>query len=148
MAAPGPRQAAAEALPVITFSDASSYFLNGLKIHAFHVAHAHTDGDVMIQFEGANVIHAGDILFNGLYPFIDLDSGGSVDGYIAALEQLLSLCDDNTRIIAGHGPLADKTAVKRCLAMLVDARSRVKQLVDDGTTVVVRRDAGEAGSTP
>ena len=129
MAAPGPRQSAPEALPVITFSDTTTYHLNGLTIHAFHVGHAHTDGDVIIHFKEANIIHAGDILFNGLYPYIDLDSGGSVDGYIAAMMQLYDLADGETKIIAGHGPLATRAHVKRAHDMLVDARNRIAALV-------------------
>ena len=112
MAAPGPKQSAAEALPVITFSDTTTYYLNGLKIHAFHVEHAHTDGDAMVHFPEVNIIHAGDILFNGLYPYIDLDSGGSVDGFIEAMERLIALADEETQIIAGDGPFGDRGAVE------------------------------------
>ena len=135
MAAPGEKQSPAEALPVITFSDSTTYYLNGQKIHAFHVAHAHTDGDSIIHFTDANIIHAGDILFNGLYPFIDLDSGGSVDGYIAAMERLAALADADTQIIAGHGPLASKADVERSIAMVRDGRARVEALVKGGMTL-------------
>ena len=135
MAAPGPKQEAKEALPVITFSDTTTYYLNGLKIHAFHVAHAHTDGDAIIHFPEANIIHAGDILFNGLYPYIDLDSGGSVDGYIAAMERLAGLADDETQIIAGHGPLGTKSDVEKSLAMLKEAKSRIVQMISAGKSL-------------
>jgi glyoxylase-like metal-dependent hydrolase (beta-lactamase superfamily II) len=132
MAARGPKQAPAEALPVMTYSDATTFHLNGLRIHAFHVANAHTDGDTIVHFPDVNVIHAGDILFNGLYPFIDLGSGGSLDGYLAAMEMLVSMADDQTQIIAGHGPLGDKAAVERSIAMLKDAKGRVAKLVAEG----------------
>jgi glyoxylase-like metal-dependent hydrolase (beta-lactamase superfamily II) len=132
MAAPGPKQADLEALPVVTFSDTTTYHLNGLKIHAFHVEHAHTDGDAIIHFPEVNLIHAGDILFNGLYPFIDLDSGGSIDGYIAALERLAAIADEDTVIIAGHGPVGDRAAVEKSLAMLKDGKARVAELVAKG----------------
>ena len=132
MAAPGPKQYEEAALPVITFSDTNTYYLNGLKIHAFHVEHAHTDGDAIVQFADLNIVHAGDILFNGLYPYIDLDSGGSVDGYIAAMERLASICDNETKIIAGHGPLASKEDVLASIAMVKDAKKRVAALVRKG----------------
>lgn len=135
MAAPGPKQYPEEALPVITFSDTTTWYLNGLKIHAFHVEHAHTDGDAIIHIPEANIIHAGDILFNGLYPYIDLDSGGSVDGYIAAMEQLAELANEETQIIAGHGPLGNKADVKRSIALVKDAKSRVAALVKAGKSL-------------
>ena len=135
MAAPGPKQSAAEALPVITFSDTTTYYLNGLKIHAFHVEHAHTDGDAIVHFPEVNIIHAGDILFNGLYPYIDLDSGGSVDGFIEAMERLIALADEETQIIAGHGPVGDRGAVERSLAMVKATKALVSELVDQGMSL-------------
>ena len=91
------------ALPVITFNDTTTFHLNGSTIHAFHVEFAHTDGDSVIHFREANVIHTGDVYFNGIYPFIDVDSGGSINGMIAAVNRILALCDDQTKIIPGHG---------------------------------------------
>lgn len=135
MAAPGPKQAKDAALPILTFSDTTTYHLNGLKIHAFHVPKAHTDGDAIIHFPEVNIIHAGDILFNGLYPFIDLDSGGSVEGFLAAMERLVSLSDDTTQIIAGHGPLGSKADVEKSMAMIRDSRERVAQLVEAGKSL-------------
>ncbi|MEX0330266.1 MAG: MBL fold metallo-hydrolase [Puniceicoccaceae bacterium] len=135
MAAPGPKQYPEEALPAITFSDTTTWYINGLKIHAFHVEHAHTDGDAIIHIPEANIIHAGDILFNGLYPYIDLDSGGSVDGYIAAMEQLAELANEDTQIIAGHGPLGNKADVKRSIEMVKDAKTRVAALAEAGKTL-------------
>ena len=135
MAAPGQRQSPQQALPVITFSDTHTHYLNGLQIQATHVASAHTDGDVLVNFVGTNVIHAGDILFNGIYPFIDLDSGGSVDGYIAAMEKLASLADTDTKIIAGHGPLATKQDVEKSIAVVKEAKSRIARLVAEKKTL-------------
>ncbi len=135
MASPGPQQSEEAALPVITFSDTNTYYLNGHKIHAFHVEHAHTDGDAIVHFVDLNIIHAGDILFNGIYPYIDLNSGGSVDGYIAAMERLAAIADDNTQIIAGHGPLASKADVLRSISMVRDAQKRVASLVKAGKTL-------------
>jgi len=124
--------AAKDKLPEITFSDAVTFHLNGHTAHVFHVPNAHTDGDAVIHFPEVNIIAAGDILFNGLFPYIDLDGGGSVSGSIAALEQLLSMSDANTKIISGHGPLASKSDMQAAHDMLVDALARVKKLVDAG----------------
>lgn len=121
-------------LPIITFSDSVTFHVNGQEVYVFHVHHAHTDGDGVIHFRDRNVIHAGDILFNNLFPFIDLDNGGSVEGFIAAQEKLIAMADAETVLIAGHGELASKADVERNLAVLVDGRKRVKALVDKGMT--------------
>lgn len=123
-----------DALPVVTFSDSVTFHLNGRGAFVFHVEKAHTDGDAVIHFRDDNVIHAGDVMFNGLFPFIDLDSGGSVDGFIAAQERILALADDETRIIPGHGPLARKKDLAAAIDMLKDARARVRALVEAGKT--------------
>lgn len=117
------------ALPVITFTEEMSFYLNDQPARLIHTPHAHTDGDSIIVFTGANVIHAGDTFFHGLFPFIDLDSGGSVDGFIAAQERLLALADSKTKIIPGHGPLATKTDLAKDLAMLKDAKTLVAAMV-------------------
>ena len=120
------------ALPVVTFNDEITFHLNGETIHAFHVPNAHTDGDAIIHFVDANVIHAGDVLFNRLFPFIDTDSGGSIDGMIAAVERILALCDADTRVIAGHGDIAGIDDMKDYLAMLTDLRAKIERRVDEG----------------
>lgn len=120
------------AMPEITFSDAVTFHLNGHEAFVFHLEHAHTDGDAAIHFREADVIHTGDIFFNGLFPFIDLGSGGSIDGYIAAQEEILAQAGADTRLIPGHGPLAGKAELEAAHAMLVDARRRVMQLIDEG----------------
>jgi glyoxylase-like metal-dependent hydrolase (beta-lactamase superfamily II) len=119
-------------LPEITFSQSMTFHLNGHEAFVFHVARAHTDGDAVIYFRAADVFHAGDILFNGLFPYIDLGSGGSVAGYIDAQDDILSLAGPDSRIVPGHGPLADKSDLQAARDMLVDARKRVKALVDAG----------------
>lgn len=103
--------AAKEGLPVVTFSEDISFHINGETVRAVHLPHAHTDGDSIIIFENANVIHAGDILFNGFYPFIDVPHGGSIKGMIKAADAILALADDETKIIPGHGQLADRKAL-------------------------------------
>jgi glyoxylase-like metal-dependent hydrolase (beta-lactamase superfamily II) len=125
----------AAALPVITFNDTVTFHLNGQEIRAAHHKNAHTDGDSVLHFVGANVIHTGDIWFNGLYPFIDGGSGGSVDGVIRAGEAVLAVADANTKIIPGHGPLGDEKALESYLKMLKDAKSRVQRLIDEGKTL-------------
>ena len=124
--------AAKDALPEVTFSDAVTFHLNGHTAYVFHVEQAHTDGDAVIHFPEVNIIASGDILFNGLFPFIDLDTGGSVPGYIAAQEIILSMADDKTKIISGHGPQGSKADLQTAHDILVDALSRVKKLIDAG----------------
>jgi glyoxylase-like metal-dependent hydrolase (beta-lactamase superfamily II) len=123
------------ALPVVTFADSVTFHLNGDEIQAFHVAPAHTDGDSVVQFRKANVLHGGDTFFNGMYPFIDLSSGGSVAGMIAAADRMLALANDATKIIPGHGPLATKADLKAYRDMLSTARDRVAALVKAGKTL-------------
>ena len=120
------------ALPVLTFSDAVTFHVNDREAFVFHIDDAHTDGDAAIEFRGDNVIFAGDVMFNGLFPYIDLDNGGSVDGYIAGQKQLLAMADDDTTFVPGHGPLANKADLERNLAVLIDSQKRVKALVDKG----------------
>jgi len=122
------------ALPLVTFADGITVHLNGLTARATHVANAHTDGDTFVRFDEANVIHAGDVFFNGIYPFIDVFSGGSIDGMIAACDAILALADDETKIIPGHGALARKADLVAYRAMLADARARIAALVAAGKT--------------
>ncbi|MDZ7628114.1 MAG: MBL fold metallo-hydrolase [Parvularculaceae bacterium] len=126
--------AAEGALPVVTFNDEVSFYWNGRDIRVIHLADAHTDGDAIIHFRDANVIHTGDIYFNGGYPYIDLPSGGDFDGLIAAQEKILSLCDDKTKIIPGHGPLSSKAVMAPYVAMLKDVRARLAALIAKGLT--------------
>lgn len=126
---------AANGLPVITFSRDITLHLNGDSISVFHVGAAHTDGDAIVHFTKANVIHAGDILFMQTYPFIDLDNGGSVAGVIKATEQLLAIADDRTRIIPGHGNMTDRGGLERYYTMLTMTSERVSEMVAEGKTL-------------
>lgn len=121
-----------EALPVITFSETLSFYWNGQDIHVSHPEQAHTDGDAIVYFKTANVVHMGDVFFNGGYPFIDLESGGDLDGYIDAHEKTLEKLDDAVKIIPGHGPLASKMDLEATVAMLKTVRERVQVQIDDG----------------
>ena len=120
------------ALPVVTFTKDITFHLNGDEIFAFHVPKAHTDGDAIVHFKSSNVVHMGDIFFNGLYPFIDTSSGGTPDGVIAAADRVLALADEKTRIIPGHGPVSSKADLKAYRDMLGTVNDRVKAMMKDG----------------
>jgi glyoxylase-like metal-dependent hydrolase (beta-lactamase superfamily II) len=123
------------ALPVVTFTDAVTFYCNGDSISAFHVPPAHTDGDVIVWFRHANVVHMGDTFFNGRYPLVDLASGGAVGGLIGAADRVLAIADANTKIIPGHGPLGDRVALQAYRTMLVTVRDRIQQAVAAGRTL-------------
>lgn len=120
------------ALPVITFSHSMNFHLNGNDAHIFHVANAHTDGDAVIHFKNLNVIHTGDTMFNKIFPYIDLNSGGSIDGYIAAQKKILSISNDKTKIIPGHGNLATQKDLEASIAMLEGSKKIISQLIKQG----------------
>lgn len=121
-----------KALPVITFTDTVSFRINGEEIHAFHLPNAHTDGDGVVHFRKANVVHTGDIVFFPGYPFIDLSAGGSIDGMIAAVKKIAKICDDQTKIIPGHGPLMDKADLESYGAMLAEFRGIIAKEMAGG----------------
>jgi glyoxylase-like metal-dependent hydrolase (beta-lactamase superfamily II) len=120
------------ALPVITFVAATTFHLNGDEIRAIHMPNAHTDGDVIVHFLRSDVVHMGDIYFNGMYPFIDAASGGSVEGVIAATDKVLAIASDTTRIIPGHGPVSNKAELKAYRDMLAAVSARVRDMVRQG----------------
>ena len=122
-------------LPVVTFADAVTFHVNGHQTIVFHVESAHTDGDSVVHFPDVNVIDAGDLFFNYMFPFIDIDSGGSVAGYKAGQQQIIDMAGDDTAIIPGHGPLASKADLQIALDMLIDAEAHVKMLVDAGMSL-------------
>ncbi len=122
----------AGALPIVTFSDEMTFNWNGDAIRAIHVAPAHTDGDSILHFAGANVIHMGDTFFNGFYPFIDVGSGGDINGIIGAGYRALSIANDDTAIIPGHGPVSDAAGLAAWLDMLKITRVSMQSLIDRG----------------
>lgn len=124
----------AGALPVITFTEGVTLHLNGDTIEVVHVANAHTDGDALVRFRKANVLHMGDTMFNGGYPFIDLSSGGSIDGLLAAHARALTLADGQTIIIPGHGAQTDRAGLASYRDMLQQARDRIAALKAQGKT--------------
>lgn len=119
-------------LPILTFTTETTFHLAGEEISIFHMPNAHTDGDSAVMFKNANILHAADLFFNTLYPFIDTDSGGSIDGVIKAADRMLAMVNDQTKIIPGHGPLSDAKGLKRYRDMLSTIRGRVAKLIDEG----------------
>ncbi|HEY8520175.1 MAG TPA: MBL fold metallo-hydrolase [Gammaproteobacteria bacterium] len=125
----------AVALPVVVYPERTTLHWNGHTINIFHVPNAHTDGDSIVHFTDLNVFHMGDTFVNGGYPFVDVSSAGSVDGIIAAAEAVLARSDAGTRIIPGHGPLADREDLERFLEVVKAARDRIQSLIDQGRSV-------------
>ena len=127
---PSPRAA----LPVVTFDEHLTLHWNDQDIDLRHAPAAHTDGDAIVHFRTADVLHMGDTFFNGFYPFIDVDSGGSIRGMIAAAEQGLALAGADTKIIPGHGPLANRADLVAYRDMLVAAEAAIGALRAAGKT--------------
>ncbi len=123
------------AWPVLTFSEKMSLFANGEDIMAVHVHNAHTDGDALIYFPNSNVIHMGDTYFNGRFPFIDLGSGGSVDGIVSAVNKALFLIDEDTKVIPGHGSLSNKKELTAYRDTIIKVSTKVKEAVAAGKTI-------------
>ena len=114
-----------EALPVLTYDNGVTFHINAETIDIVHFGPGHTDGDSVVFFKEANVVHTGDQMFSGRFPFIDLDSGGNVDGYISTIETILTRIDKQTKVIPGHGPLSTKDNVVEFLEMLKYSRDMV-----------------------
>ena len=123
------------ALPIVTFSDEVEFHLNGEDILAMHVNRAHTDGDAVVFFRNANVLHGGDVYWGNMYPFIDLSSGGSIDGIIDASYKLLALVDDETRIIPGHGPVGGRADLQAFHDMLKGLRAAVQDAMKNDASL-------------
>jgi glyoxylase-like metal-dependent hydrolase (beta-lactamase superfamily II) len=123
------------ALPIVTYSENMHVYINGETIRIIHVPSAHTDGDSFVVFEDANIVHAGDMFFNGFFPFIDGANGGSVRGVIAAADAMLALTDGDSQIIPGHGPLASREDLQGYRDMLATAYERLLKLKNQGVSV-------------
>ena len=127
--------APAEALPIITFKREMSFYLDQEILNVFHVKNAHTDGDIIIHFPKSNVFHMGDTFFNGFYPYIDADKGGSIKGMIKAGERVLKMSNKKTVIIPGHGPIASKADLKNYVKMLKGVRKIMKRYIKKGLSL-------------
>jgi glyoxylase-like metal-dependent hydrolase (beta-lactamase superfamily II) len=123
------------ALPIVTFNDTLTLHLNGEDIRAVHFPGAHTDGDSVIWFTQSNVVHMGDNFFNGLWPVIDIDNGGSVRGMIRTIEKVASMIPADTKVIPGHGPLGDRESLRKFGEVLKGAADAVQAGITAGKTV-------------
>lgn len=121
--------------PTLTFSDTATLHFNGQMVKALHVPNAHTDGDSIVHFSPANIIHMGDNYFNGLFPYVDVDGGGTLQGMIAAQEKAIAMADAQTQIIPGHGPMATKGDLEKSADILKDILSRVKAAKESGKSI-------------
>ena len=132
----------AAAWPVLTLGDSGQILLNGKHaVLQYMPPPAHTDGDVFVVFPEINVMHTGDLFFNGIFPYIDYSAGGSLEGMIAAQKKLLLLIDDNTKIIPGHGPPATKKDLEKSIRMLETVRDRIRPLINAGKSLEEVRQA-------
>jgi cyclase len=122
----------AAGLPVVTYADSASVHFNGEEIKAIHFPHGHTDGDSVIFFTKSNVVHMGDDFFNGFFPFVDLDSGGSVQGMTEGVAKVLAQIPANAKVIPGHGPLSGVEGLRKFHRMLVETAAVVQKQVKAG----------------
>lgn len=123
------------ALPTVTFADTLTLSAGGHTLALTHMPPAHTDGDVVVYLREANILHAGDIAFIGMYPVIDQSSNGSIDGTIAALETIHGMINDQTVVIPGHGPITDRAGLKKFRDLLVDSRERIAKAAEGGKSL-------------
>ena len=124
-----------EALPVITFSENMQFYMDEEPVLVTHIHNAHTDGDVLVYFVNSNVLHVGDAYFQGKFPYIDIDSGGSIDGYIKGIKTIMRITDANTKIIPGHGNVTTKEELKEYLQMLEDLKTQVFTEIEKGASL-------------
>ena len=129
------------AWPVITFNDEMTLYLNGQTVRLIHAPTAHTDGDTFIYFEEADVLHTGDLMFSGMFPFVDVTSGGTFAGFTAASQAMADLITDETRIIPGHGPLSTKSDIAEIVDMLEGTTAAVQAEIDAGKDIEAILDA-------
>jgi glyoxylase-like metal-dependent hydrolase (beta-lactamase superfamily II) len=125
----------AQYFPIIDVTENTSIKMNGQSIELYHTPNAHTNSDLFVLFKEANVIHAGDLVSTGQFPFIDIDNGGSISGFIAGIRKIIQVADADTKIIAGHGPIATLDDLEASIAMLNETHSLIKALVDKGLSL-------------
>ncbi len=124
-----------EALPVITFNESLSVHFNDEEITVIHFPFGHTDTDSVILFTRSNVVHMGDHFFNGMFPFIDIENGGDVEGVIRNVEGILETLPEDVKLIPGHGELADRNALKNFRQMLVETTALIRQRMETGKSL-------------
>jgi cyclase len=125
----------ASELPQQTFQQSHKLMMNGETVELVHIPPAHTDSDIYLHFQKDNVLQTGDVFFNGIYPYIDDGTGGSVTGMIAGATKLLAVADNNTKIVPGHGPLGNKADLMKFRDMLTTVRERLQKLKSSGKSV-------------
>jgi glyoxylase-like metal-dependent hydrolase (beta-lactamase superfamily II) len=121
--------------PTVDITEDTSIKMNGQNIELYHTPVAHTDSDLFVLFKEANVIHAGDLVVTRRFPFIDIDNGGSVAGLIAAIKSIITVADSDTKIIAGHGPIASTDDLKATILMLEETHNIIKELITQGLSL-------------
>jgi len=131
-----------EGLPVITFDDALSVHFNGEEIKVLHYPHSHTDGDSVVYFTGSNVVHMGDLLFNGMFPFVDVEHGGDVEGLARSVKKITDTLPEGAKIIPGHGPLSTKADLLAFHEMLVETTNVVRAAIQAGKSLEDIQSAG------
>lgn len=124
-----------DAWPVITFAQSMNFHLNDDDVELVHLDPAHTDGDIVIHFKNANVYHTGDMYVRYGYPFIDIGSGGTINGFISSLDKMMGMMDDNSKVIPGHGELATKADVKIFRDKLADIRDQIAAALKKGKKI-------------
>ena len=131
-------------LPLVTFAEGLTVHFNDDEIALIHLPHGHTDGDSAVWFKNANVLHTGDQLFNGRFPFVDIDGGGTVSGYMQNLETILELVPADIRIIPGHGALANIATVAENLEVIRTTQKMVVDALNGGDSIetVIERGLG------
>ena len=130
-----------DGLPKVTFADSVTFHMNGEIVHVFYVKNAHTDGDVIIHFKGSNIFHCGDVFVRYGFPFIDQGAGGSIDGMIKGIENLIAVTNDQSKIIPGHGVLSTRKDLIDYKNMLVTVRNRIGDGIKQGKTLQQIADA-------
>jgi glyoxylase-like metal-dependent hydrolase (beta-lactamase superfamily II) len=122
-------------LPIITFSENMTFFQNDEEIKITHLDRGHTDGDSAVFFTNDNIINVGDDFSDRSYPFMDLSSGGSVDGLISSLQKILLMINKETKVVGGHSGISNQTKVKAYLDMLIDIRNNINQMIQEGRSL-------------
>ena len=133
---------AKEGLPVVTFDDSLSIHFNDEDIRVIHFPNSHTDGDSVIFFTGSNVVHMGDLFFSGRFPYVDLNSGGDVEGLIKHIEKLLTELPPDVKLIPGHGPLSNIDDLKAYHRTLVETRDLIRSQIEAGKSLEQIKAAG------
>ncbi len=134
--------AAPEALPVITYANGLSIHFNGEEVRVVHFPHGHTDGDSIVFFTKSNVVHMGDHFFSGRFPFIDLDSGGDVEGFMKNIDRVIEMLPADVKIIPGHGPLSTLEDLRASRAMLRETTAIVRERIAAGKSLEEIKEAG------